>query len=428
MPADRTPEGPPPAGRSLWAGRTAALLGIVLIALNLRTAVSAISPITALVARDIPLDSIAVGLLGALPPIAFALSGLVAPLVSRRLGLESTLVIACLAMIAGPIVRGMAPSYPVLVLGTAIALGGMGFGNVLLPPAVKRYFPDRLGLVTAIYVTLLSISNTLPPLIASPVAEATSWRISVALWAVLALCALGPWLRVRMSARRAVGAGDAESPTGDNSEGAPAPARLAAPIWRSGTARALALLFAVTALNTYAFFAWLPTLIVDTTGATQAEGGALLALYGIIGLPLALVVPALAARLRNVGWLIQAGAASFIVGYLGLMLAPGVATGVWVVFASAGGVLFPLSLVLINLRTRTQHGSTALSGFTQGIGYGLGALGPVFVGILHDATGSWREPLVFLMATVVLGSVAGFLLSKPAYIEDELDSIGRRAR
>jgi hypothetical protein len=51
----------------LWAGRTAALLGIVLVAFTLRQAVAAISPILGDIRVDIPISNIDVGLLGTLP-------------------------------------------------------------------------------------------------------------------------------------------------------------------------------------------------------------------------------------------------------------------------------------------------------------------------------------------------------------------------
>ena len=81
--------------------------------------------------------------------------------------------------------------------------------------------------------------------------------------------------------------------------------------------------------------------------------------------------------MRNVGILVYAGVVFFIVGYLGLLLVPATATWLWVAFAGAGPLLFPLALVLINLRTRTHAGSVALSGFVQGIGYTIGAVGPL---------------------------------------------------
>ena len=84
------------------------------------------------------------------------------------------------------------------------------------------------------------------------------------------------------------------------------------------------------------------------------------------------------------------------------------------VFAGLGPLLFPLSLVLINVRTRTHEGAVALSGFVQGVGYTLGALGPLVVGVLHQVTGQWTLALVVLLATAAAAAVAGLDRRPPA--------------
>jgi CP family cyanate transporter-like MFS transporter len=107
-----------------------------------------------------------------------------------------------------------------------------------------------------------------------------------------------------------------------------------------------------------------------------------------------------------------------VIGYLGLILAPATATWVWVVFAGLGPLLFPLSLVLINVRTRTHEGAVALSGFVPGVGYTLGALGPLIVGVLHQITGQWTLALVVLLATAAAAAVAGSIVARPHQLED----------
>ncbi len=401
--------------RPLWAGRTAAILGILLIALNLRTAVAAISPIVTAVSADIPLGAVALGVLGTLPPVAFALSGLVAPLVSRRIGLEATLVLACVAMILGPLLRAVAGNYPVLLAGSVVALAGMGFGNIMLPPVIKKYFPDRIGQLTAAYATLMAISIAVPPLIATPVAAAAGWRVAVGCWALLAVAALLPWIVVLAKARRAEGSETA----GVVSVAGPRPELLGRMI-HSRTAIALAIAFSVTAFNIYAFFAWLPELLRERAGATPAEAGALLALLGIMGLPLALVTPILATRVRNVGALVGVGVALFVAGYLGLLFVPTVVTWLWVVLVGLGAVIFPLCLALIGLRARSHDGAVALSGFVQAIGYASGAFGPLLLGILHDVSGGWTVPLLLVLGTSAVGIVPTVLLRRPSYVEDEI--------
>lgn len=401
----------------IWAGRTAALLGILLVALNLRTAVAAISPITADIAKDIPLDSVSLGLLGALPPIAFAISGVLAPRVAHRFGLETTLLLASAAMLVGHLTRALSGSYLVLLASSVVVLAGMGLGNVLLPPAVKRYFPDRIGLVTTSYVTLLSFSTGVPAILAAPLAAGAGWRVSLGVWAFFAVGAVIPWLVVKLQHRRdaRVAAGADETP-----ELAVAPPAIVRGLWRSPVAWALAIIFSVSALSAYAMFAWLPEILSQTAGVDPVPAGALLSLYALMGLPAGLAVPILAARLRNVGVLVYVAVACFVVGYLGLLLAPAAAPVLWVALAGAGPLLFPVALVLINLRTRSPQASIALSGFVQSIGYALGATGPLVVGILHDLSGGWIAALLFLLGTTIAALVAGFVLSKPVFLEDQL--------
>lgn len=389
------------------------MLGIVLLALNLRTAVAVLSPILSYVSRDIPLGSIGIGLLGMLAPLAFAASGFVAPVVARRLGIEAATVLACAAMVVGPVVRAVSPDYPVLVLGSVIAMAGMGFANILLPPVIKKYFPDRMGLLTGTYVTLMAISASVPPLVAAPLAQSAGWRFTLGIWAVLAVGALVPWLIVLAHHR-----GLARQSAADGVVPA-IPRGLLGRMPRSRIAWAIAVAFAVSALNVYGMFAWLPEILIDTAGASPAQAGALVALFAVVGLPFGLIAPVLA-RVRNVGWVLAAAVACYVVGYLGLLLVPGVAAWVWVVLVGIGPLVFPLCLVLINLRTRTHEGSMALSGFVQGIAYAVGALGTLLIGLLHDVTRGWTVPLLFLGAASLLTLVSAVVLARPRLVEDEL--------
>jgi CP family cyanate transporter-like MFS transporter len=345
-----------------------------------------------------------------LPPVCFALFGLIAPRFTRRLSLEAVVLLALAVMLVGHLVRAAAGSFAVLAIGSAVTFAGMGVGNVLLPPLVKRYFPDRIGLVTSLYATVMSVSTLLPPLVAVPVADAAGWHVSVGMWALVTVLAILPWLRILVSHRPAHPDSDVEVET--------AQPAMAGRVWRSPLAWAMAVLFAVSSLNAYAMFAWLPQILHDVAGVPPLDAGALLSVYAGMGIPAGLLVPLLAARLRNVALLIYVAVAFFVVGYLGLILVPGTATWLWVALAGLGPLLFPLCLVLINLRTRTHAGSVALSGFTQGLGYTLGALGPLAVGVLHQLTASWTLALVVLTATALAAAIAGSIAARPHYLED----------
>ncbi|SDZ07222.1 MFS transporter [Herbiconiux ginsengi] len=410
--------------RPLWRGRVLALLAIVFVALNLRTAVAALSPIFDEISADIPLGSVGIGLLGMLPPVCFAVVGLFAPALHRRFGLERVVIGALTAILLGQLARGASGSYLVLVLASTLTFAGMGVANVLLPPLVKRYFPDRIGLVTSLYATVMALGASVPALIAVQVSDSAGWRVSVGMWSVLAVLALLPLVLLSARERRVRRAERQEAVERRASAEEPAAVDVPTPavfglVWRSPIAWSLMLVFGVTALNSYALFAWLPEILLDVSTVSQEQSGALLSLFAVMGLPAALLVPILAARMRNVYPLMAAGAIFDIVGYGGLLLAPDAVTWLWVALVGLGGMLFPLCLVLINLRTRTHEGAVALSSFVQSFGYGLGALGPLLLGVLHEASGGWTVPLLFLLATALTFAICGIVVSKPRMLEDQ---------
>jgi CP family cyanate transporter-like MFS transporter len=398
--------------RPLWAGRTLALVGIVFVAFNLRTAVASLSPILGQLEAEIPLNPTVVGFLGMLPPLCYAVFGILTPMVAKRIGLEAALIGSILALTVGLFGRGIAGSALWLVAASALTFAAIGVGNVLLPPLVKRYFPDRIGLITTIYVTAMSVSTFTPPLIAVPVADAAGWRVSLGEWAFVAVLSIVPWIALLVHPNRKDRAALPEEADRGRLRHA----------LRSRLAWALAILFAVAGFNAYAAFAWLPTILHDIAGTTPAQAGALLSLYAAMGLPAGLLVPVIAARYGKVRLLVAVAIAAFIVGYLGLLLVPTWATWLWVALVGLGPLLFPLTLVLINLRSRTHSGAVALSGFVQSVGYLIVAIGPLAVGLLHDATGGWTVPLVFLLASAVPAAVAGLVVARPRYFEDERSS------
>jgi CP family cyanate transporter-like MFS transporter len=178
--------------------------------------------------------------------------------------------------------------------------------------------------------------------------------------------------------------------------------------------------FAVSSVSFYGMFAWLPELLIQSAGLTPLHAGALLSLYGLVGIPFGLVLPSIAVRMQNVGLLILAGVAVMLVGNAGLLFAPATATWLWVVLAGCGNILFPVCLVLINLRTRSPEASAALSGFVQSVGYTIAALGPFAIALLRDLSGGWAAPLVFLSVVGATAIWSALVLNRPRFVEDEL--------
>src|SRR5690606_6295395 len=114
------------------------------------------------------------------------------PILERRLGLERLTVVALTTITAGLALRGAVGDSTGLLLTTALIFAGVGMGNILMPPLVKKFFPDRIGLMMTLYTSAMAVSTFVPPLIAVPVADAAGWRFSIALWGVFALAGVIP--------------------------------------------------------------------------------------------------------------------------------------------------------------------------------------------------------------------------------------------
>lgn len=417
---------PPTGSVAPWRGRRVVLLGVVLVALNLRIAVASVSPILDLVRADVALSATEAGLLGTIPVVSFAAFGSVTPVLARRVGLEPLLIAAMLLSVTGEIVRSGTSTAAGFLGWSVIALAGMGMGNVLLPPVVKRYFPDRIGVVTSVYSVTMSFSTAVPALLAVPVAERLGWRASLSLWAAVGVLAAIPWVVVIVrsaAARSALGGllrrGPATTPALTSRH------RQGGRVWRSPLAWGMAVTFAMNSLDSYAMFAWLPQILIDG-GTSPHAAGVWLSVFAILGLPPALVAPIAAARMKNPIPLVVVFVTCWAVSYVGLLVAPGGPVGLWVVLGGLGPGAFPVLLALINLRTRTSAGAASLSGFTQGVGYAIAGTGPLLIGVLYDATGSWTAPLLLLLGTLVVLLAAATVACRPVMLEDTWGPRGSR--
>ena len=409
--AARTSERP----RSLIAGRLVVLVAIVLSALTLRTAVTSLTPLLDEIGRDVGFDSAVVGLFGMLPTAMFAVAGILTPRFIRRSGLEVVVLVSMAMTAAGLAVRPLMSGTAALLVFSALALGGMGIGNVVVPPLVKRYFPDRIGAVSTIYILCVQIGTMVPALIAVPLADSHGWRVSLGVWALLPIAAMLPWLTVVAGRRRRdadtfpVASGDAPSIDPDEAP--------VGQVWRSPVAWGMAGMFGMTSLITYSMFTWIPKILTEA-GASTGFAGSMVALFSAVGFLAALGAPSLCIRIANPYPVVLACGVSYLVGFAGLLWAPMSAPIVWIVVVGLGPSTFPMALTLINLRTRTGAGSAALSGFTQGLGYAVACIGPLMFGVLHDATGGWTWPFALLLVAVCVILVAGRVACKPRFLED----------
>ena len=391
-------------------GGALVLVGMLLVALNLRAAVTSLGALLDEIRDGLGLSGAMAGFVTTLPTIAFAGLGALTPWLVRRYAPARVLVVAMLALTVGQVLRVVTDSALIFVLTSALALAGIAVANILLPMLVKQHFSHRTGLVTGAYTMALTTGTTVAAASAVPVAHAFgSWRAGLGIWAGLAAVAVLPWVPLALRARAAR---RTATPT------AAGATRVRIRPGRTRLGWAMATYFGAQSLSGYAIMGWLAQLFRDA-GYRPEVAGLLLAGVTALGVPVALMMPTLAGRLPTLRPLVLGLTAASTASYVGLALSPHGLAPLWVLLLALGQGAFPLILTTIGLRARTAEGTVALSAFAQSTGYVIAALGPLLVGILYEATGGWTAPIGFLLVALAVQTTAGMVIARPRYIEDE---------
>jgi CP family cyanate transporter-like MFS transporter len=166
-------------------------------------------------------------------------------------------------------------------------------------------------------------------------------------------------------------------------------------VWRNRIAWAITVFMGAQSLVFYSFTAWLPALLIDQ-GYSRAAAGTVLALGQLAGLVGSLLVPMVAARYADQRAATFVAIAVSVAGLVGL-LATDRWAALWSMLLGFGpGASISLAVLFMVLRSRTPAQTGQVSGMSQSIGYILAAFGPIAVGALHDATGSWNVAFAVL--------------------------------
>lgn len=408
------------------AERRNALLvtAIVLSAFNLRTAVTSVGALLTQIEQSLGLTATASGVLAALPVLTFALIGALTPALSRRFGIQRSLMAALVIMTAGLILRALADNAVVFFACSVLALAGGAIGNVTMPTLVKQYFPHRLGPMSSAYTTSMAIGQTLAAglsIRASQLVEPASWRLGIGIWALVAFLAIVPWVIIGASTRRR-SAPDSAPDSAPGKSAIPAPAAAPASFLRmarSAKAWQIACYFGIQSTQVFIVFGWFTAYFQDQ-GLSGNEASALIAFFSLLLIPISLVVPLIIARVIRQGVLLMVPAMACLLGYVGLMTFRVAGAWLWMLLIGIGNAAFPMMLTLFGLRTREASTTAALSAFAQSAGYLIAGAGPIIVGALLGVSGQWTLPLLFMSAIAVTQMLLAVAIGRPGYVDDEL--------
>lgn len=377
------------------------ITGIMLVAANLRAALTSVGPLLEQIQQQLSLSATSAGLLNSLPLILFAVLSPVTPSLAKRMGIERTLGMALLLLVGGIVLRSL-PQTSMLWLGTVLIGAAIAFANVVLPTLVKRDFPGRAAAMIAGYAAVMSLVAATASGLAVPLAALNNlgWRFSLLCWSLPALLALMVWLP---QLRRPVA-----PVAGEHQAVQPAPSRSP---WSSALGWQVALFMGLQSITFYTIIGWFSA-FAASHGTSPQQAGFELFIYQVVAIAANFVMVFILPRARDQRAIALCSSLLIFTGVAGLLLMPANSL-VWLIFAGLGaGSSLVLALSFFGLRSSHHHQATQLSGMAQSVGYLLAALGPTLFGLLHDLTQGWRLPLAILLGLTLLQMLFGILAGR----------------
>jgi MFS transporter, CP family, cyanate transporter len=392
---------PGKAGEARTLERVLLVVGVAALGFNLRGAITSLPPVFPELSSRLGLSTAEVSVLAATPVICFAVFSGFAAWLSRRLGEERVLLAALVLLAAGLLLRGVAPG-ALLFPGTILAAAAIAIMNVLLSSLIKRRWPERAGFLIGLYITALSVGAITGSAASVPLWNASGGSVALTLGWLAGPAAIAAllWLPQVRHVTRA------------RSAAAGLPALPLVAVRRHALAWHVTLFMGLQSLLYYAVLSWLPTILRDR-GASAGTAGDLLALMGVGNLAVSLIVPIVAQRMRTQHALVVPTVAALAVGLAGVVYLPLGSAVAWVLILGVGQNA-ALSLAIFFTMARAPHpmAAASLSALAQSVGYLLASAGPLEVGLLHSATGSWNVPIAVLFVLNGVLLIAGLLAAR----------------
>lgn len=360
---------------------------ILLTAMNLRLAVTAVTPLFGTIQHALHVSGTLPALLVTIPLLCFAGGAMVTPHLSRQVGIKPLLLITNGLLIGANLCRPSSPG--ALVLGTLLIGGAIAVLNVLIPIMIAQTTttPTAVSRLTSAYSVIMNGLAAGGTAAAIPLARWLGWATVLRLFALPAVVGLLAAL---------VTPAIATPPTTTSQP----------PVFtllrHDRQARVLTLFMGLQSLIFYSLVTWLPT-IFQTLGATADQAGQLLAAFQFVGIPAALVLN----RVTNDRWLLTILAGGYLLGMLSLGWS---GLGWWLAALLLGftcSLIFSTALTWIATSSPVTNQVAARSAVAQSLGYLLAAVGPVVFGRLHEWGHSWSPVLLSFLVLMGLTIAVG---------------------
>jgi CP family cyanate transporter-like MFS transporter len=358
------------------------ITGIILIAVNLRTSIASVGPLIPFIRADLGLSNGLAGFLTTLPLLTFATFSLFAPAIGKRMGMGRAIFLAMILLAFGMILRVLG-GIELLLIGTGITGIGIVIANVLLIPLIKVRLPQKLGLMTALMATIMSLFAAVAAGLSVPLAVDLDlgWRGALASWSIFILIALLLWIpQIR---RPKAGLDSSQSPARN--------------VWKSKLAWHVTLFMGCQSVMYFTLTAWLPDMLISR-GWSPVEAGAVSAVMQLLGLIGSYFAPAILIRQKQQSTFTLIVGIMYLFGFTGLFFHFEWLTYLSLTIIGVGmGASLSTGYTLISLRTAEDTTTAKLSAMVQSSGYYLAALGPILFGISLDLFNNWNFLIFFML-------------------------------
>lgn len=383
------------------------VLGIVLIAANLRAPLTAVGPVISEISTSLQLSNVLAGMVTTIPLMAFALLSGFAPKISKRYGMETALMASLFILLIGLFVRPLGGVYS-LFLGAALVGIGITVGNVLMPAYIKNNFSEKIGLMTGLYSASMNLTAALAAGFSIQIGLSTGqgWRGSLGVWLITAVLAMLVWipqLKRQKKNKPITLAFEQRDPVKTS-------------IYRSRIAWSITLFMGLQSLVFYCAAAWFPK-VLQSWGMSAIDSGWMLSYIQFAQLPVTFIGPIIAGRMKSQVPLVWITALLMSLGIVGILLFKTDYIIWWCIcIGIASGLAFSLAMMFFVLRTENATQAAEMSGMAQSFGYLLAGCGPPLFGALYDITQQWSYSLIVLLTASVLLLVFGVIAAKPRTI------------
>lgn len=377
------------------------LFAVLLLAANLRAPLTSVGVLLPKIDAALHLTTFQISIFAILPLLSFSFASYFAVNVSKKLGLNTTILFALSLIIIGVIIRSIT-NIPSLFIGMLLIGIGIAFGNVLAPVFIKVSFPLHLGIVTALYTVIMNIFGAISSAVAAPLAQSFSYQFSLRAILFITILAFISWIYVLKSSKEA---------------NIPDVPDTSLNIWKSKLAWQITLFMGGQSVIFYSLINWLP-LLLKQEGVDPAITGGYLTILQIAIIIFTFIVPMIAAKHAdqvNLGWI---NGLLYIIAMLGIIF---INHNYILIFMIMLGIAAGISFGLVNtfFSIKVKHSETAkkLSGMAQSVGYLLAAISVMLFGVLHDITGNWNLSLYLLLADALMLLIVGVLAGRNQTID-----------